>query len=222
MKDELLAKEWIDWVEDVDSKRTREKEIFPVIKSWLKGLRPNVLADLGCGQGSCSELVDNKIKYVGVDYSSILIKRAKKLYLFPNKKFFKGDVYDVPLKNESVDAIMSIWVWSHLDNLELAAKEMYRVLKPQGRFLIITANPKTYDERKTFYKKYVIKDNLLIGTFDLGGGKQLTDATLYLHSKDQIENAIALAGFNINYMKGIGKSEFGRKKLYLVIEGSKK
>ncbi len=218
---DTLANEWIDWVEMSNPNGTREKEIFPFIKKWLEGLRPKVLGDIGCGQGSCSGLINEKTKYIGIDPSRVLIKRAKKIYLSPNKKFIEGDAYDIPLDNESVDALISIWVWSHLDNLKLAAEEMFRVLNSKGRFLIITANPETYEERKTFYKHYTIKDNLLKGTFDLGNGKTLTNTTLYLHTIDDIEKAIKQAGFKINKIKRMGQAKSSDKGLYIVIEGLK-
>jgi len=217
----ILAEEWIDWVEMPNPEGTREQEIFPFIKKWLGETRPKILGDIGCGQGSCSRLVDNKIKYTGVDPSNILIKRAKKLYKSANKKFIEGDAYETSLKKESIDALISIWVWSHLDNLGLAAEEMYRVLKIKGKFLIITANPETYKERKTFYRKYTIKNNLLTGTFDLGNGKTFTNTTLYLHTKKEIINAIKKAGLAINYIKRMGQAESSKKGLYLVVEGLK-
>ncbi len=219
--DDILANEWIDWVETPNSEGIREKEIFPFVRKWLEKSKPKVLADVGCGQGFCSKLIDDKVKYIGIDPSTILINRAKKLYISSNKEFMLGDVYDIPLENESVDAIISIWVWSHLDNITLAAKEMFRVLSSKGQFLIITANPETYEERKTFYKKYTIKNKLLKGTFDLGNGKVLTNTTLYLHTKEEIEEAVKQAGFKINKIRGIGQAESSDKELYLVIEGAK-
>jgi len=216
-----LANEWIDWVETSNPQGTREKEIFPLIREWFGKLKPKTLVDLGCGQGSFSKLINNNIQYTGIDSSSTLIKRAKELYLSPNKKFVKGDIYNTSLKNDSIDSVMSIWVWSHLDNLKLAAKEMYRILNSKGRFLIITANPETYEERKTFYKDYNINGKLLTGTFDLGNGKTLPNTTLYLHSKKDIEEAIKEEGFKINYIKRIGQAESSNKGLYLVIEGLK-
>jgi len=216
-----LANEWIDWVEKSNPEGTREQEIFPLIKSWIKKIKPERLVDIGCGQGSCSTLLNKKIEYIGTDSSPSLIKRAKKLYLEPNKKFIQGDANNIPIESESTDAIISVWVWSHLDNLQLTSQEMYRVLKPKGRFMIITANPETYEERKTFYKDYSIKGNLLRGTFNLGGGKFLSDSTLYLHTKEDIESSIRKSGLKINYIKRMGQAESSEKGLYLVIEGSK-
>lgn len=215
-----LANEWIDWVETPNPEGTREQEIFPFIKKWIAETKPKILADVGCGQGSCSELIKD-IQYIGIDQSPVLIKRAKELYSRPNKRFAEGNAYTLPLKDNSVDSVMSIWVWSHLDNLGLAAKEMHRVLKPKGRFLIITANPETYEERKTFYREYKIQGKLLTGTFNLGNGKSLTGTTLYLHTKEEIENAIRKAGFQIKHIRRMGKTETSNKGLYLIIDGSK-
>jgi len=215
-----LSKEWSEWVETPGA-GTRDAEIFPFIKKWLKNIKPKVLADVGCGQGICSTLVSSNTEYIGIDPSVSLIERAKQLYSSPNRQFIKGDAYRLPLEDASVDAVISIWVWSHLGNIKLAASEMCRVLNPKGHYLIITANPETYEERKTFYKHYSIKGNLLTGTFDLGNGKALTDTTLYLHTKEEIENAIKQAGLKINSITRMGQAETSDKGLYLVIEGSK-
>lgn len=217
--DKTLAKEWIDWVESAQG--SREQEIFPFVRNWLKKSKPKAVVDIGCGQGSVSELIDPKIEYIGVDPSTTLIERANELYPSVNKKFIEGDAHAIPLEDASTDAAMSVWVWSHLNDLNSAAREMFRILKPGGKFLIVTANPETYDERKTFYKKFTIKGNLLTGDFDLDNGKFLTNTTLYLHSKEQIENAIGQAGLTIDQITRMGQASLSDKGLYLAIEGRK-
>lgn len=77
--DKSLSNEWIDWVEIDNPNGTREQEMFPFIKKWINECNPKTLLDLGCGQGSCSELVNEKIKYIGLDDSPTLIERAKSL-----------------------------------------------------------------------------------------------------------------------------------------------
>lgn len=208
-----LAKEWLEWVEN--SSDPREFTIFPYIKSWIKMVKPSSLVDIGCGQGSCSKLIDRNISYIGVDASETLIDRAKEIFLEDNKKFILDDAYYTSLKDDSMDSSISIWVWSHLESLNLAAKEVFRILKNKGRFLLITAHPKTYEERKTFYSKYEIKGNLLTGDFDLDNGKYLTDTTLYLHTEKEIQDALLSAGFKIDKITGLSND------LYIVIECSK-
>ena len=216
-----LAKEWIDWVENSNTKGAREKEIFPFIKKWVKKVNAHILLDLGCGQGDCSRFINSNVSYIGLDSSTILINRAKELYSSKNKKFILGNIYNIPLKNNSVNSIISIWVWSHLKDLKLAAREMYNVLKPQGHFLIITASPDTYKERKSWYKKYFINGNLLTGTMDLGNNLYLSDTTLYLHTKKEIEKSLTDAGFIINKISKMGQAKSSNKGLYIVIEGYK-
>lgn len=217
----VLGNEWINWVEEADPTGSREQEIYPLIKDWLAKIKSKEVLDIGCGQGACVALIDRGIKYIGIDPAPILIERAKKLYSSEGREFVEGDAYKIPLGKASVDASMSIWVWSHLENLELAAEEMERVLKSEGHFLIITANPDTYEERKTFYKSYEEKDGLLVGTFDLGEGKTLTDSTLYLHTREKIEEAIKRAGLIIDSIDEIGQTDTYKKGLYLAIQGHK-
>jgi ubiquinone/menaquinone biosynthesis C-methylase UbiE len=217
-----LAKEWVDWVETPDPKGTREKEIFLYIKRWLKQFQQKTVIDIGCGQGAVSELFYEKINYIGIDPSEDLIKRAKKKYESLNRKFVIGSAYELPLDSNSADGAMSIWVWSHLENLKSASEEMFRVLKQNGRFLIITASPDTYEERKTFYKSYKIHGNKLVGTFDLGNGKALSDTTLYLHTKRDMKESITKAGLIIEKIEKLGQAETSDLGLYIVIEGYKK
>jgi ubiquinone/menaquinone biosynthesis C-methylase UbiE len=219
--DKHLSDEWIDWVEVANPLGTREREIIPYIRNWITRNKPKALCDIGCGQGSVSLLFDKKTEYIGIDASETLLERAKNLYSATHKQFIIGDAYHLPLAKNSVDAIISLWVWSHLENLIMAATEMFRILRLGGTFLIITANPETYEERKTFYKHYVIDGRLLKGTFDLGNGKFLTDTTLYLHTREEITNAIDNAGFKILDITRMGNAETSGDGLYLAIEGYK-
>lgn len=93
-----LGSEWIDWVEDSNSTGSREQEIYPLIKNWLAKIKPAVLIDIGCGQGICSIFAGKKTKYIGIDPSPVLIKRAKEIYSAPNKEFIEGDALRLPWK----------------------------------------------------------------------------------------------------------------------------
>jgi ubiquinone/menaquinone biosynthesis C-methylase UbiE len=216
-----LAKEWISWVEADNAKGSREKEIYSLIRKWIKTTKTKSVVDIGCGQGICSKFINQKIKYIGVDLSRELIKRAKQFYKSLNRKFIIGDVYNIPLDNNHSDAVFSIWVWSHLADLKQAAKEMYRILKPGGHFLIITANPETYKIRKTFYKSFKEYNNYLVGTFDLGKGKILTNTTLYFHTKKKIVEAIKNSKLIIDKIDKLGLEDTYQDGLNISIMGHK-
>jgi ubiquinone/menaquinone biosynthesis C-methylase UbiE len=218
---EKLSKEWVEYVEASNPKGTRETEIFPFIRRWIENIKPSVLLDIGCGQGICSNLISNDVHYIGIDPSKHLIKRARQIYSSKNKEYKIGNAYSLPIKDNSIDAVLSVWVWSHLESLENASQEISRVLKPNGKYLIITANPETYEIRKTFYKKYQLKDNLLKGDFDLGNGKVLTNSSLYLHSLDEIKNALTHHNLSIDNESRMGQDTESPKGLYIVLSGTK-
>lgn len=216
-----LSQQWAEWVELENTEGSRQKEIYPAIKAWLAHAKPHSIADLGCGQGICSQLVGAGTSYVGIDASASLIARANKLYAAPNRTFAVGDVYNAPLKDNSTDAAMSVWVWSHLEDLAKAAKEMHRILKPGGKFIIINANPDTYEDRKGFYSSYKIEGKLLVGNFDLGGGKELTGSTLYLHSRENMADALKAAHLVIDETVTLGYKKAYPDGLYIAISGHK-
>jgi predicted TPR repeat methyltransferase len=47
---------------------------------------------MGCGQGVCSSLVKESTKYIGIDLSKNLIKKALIQYNKPNNKFICASV----------------------------------------------------------------------------------------------------------------------------------
>lgn len=216
-----LAEEWIEWVESSNPLGGREKEIYPIIQIWLKKNHPKKLVDIGCGQGICSSLVEQNIEYLGIDPAKKLILRARKTYGSKTKQFLLGKADELPLSSNTFDGVMSIWVWSHLNDLYTAAKEMARVLVKGGNFLVVTANPQTYDVRKSFYKRYEEREGFLIGDFDLGNDKYLTNTTLYYHSKENILNAIVKGGLKMNKVETSGLTKQYPGGLNLVIEGVK-
>lgn len=219
--DQKLAKEWIEWVETDNPGGSREREIYPFIKSWVKTVKPESIVDIGSGQGICSSLIDQNIEYIGIDPASKLIKRAKERYQTPNRQFILGDAYNLPLEDNCVYAGISIWVWSHLKDLEQAAREMYRVLQPGGHFLIITANPDTYEARKTFYKSFKEYEGYLVGTFDLGKGRTLTNTILYIHTRKKIIDAIKNSKLKIDKIDTIGLKDVYPGGLNIFVNGYK-
>lgn len=99
--------------------------------------------DIGCGNGfvtktllsSCGE----KFEY-GIDLSANEIKQARLSGSFQHCKV--ASVYKLPFKDNSFNTVFSNSVFEHLQHLDLALAEVYRVLKPNGQ-LIITV-PSSY------------------------------------------------------------------------------
>lgn len=65
-----------------------------------------------------------------------------------------GDVHDMPLPAESVDAILSLSVLEHLHDPARAMEEMRRVLKNGGKILLYTHFVYPYHARAGVYRDY--------------------------------------------------------------------
>lgn len=103
------------------------------------------LLDFGCGDGNSAEFFNKYFKnssYKGIDISTESINIAKtKEFINTEFQFFDGE--NIPFNDNSMDVIFTACVFHHINfklhqNLFL---EIYRVLKPGGRFYIFEHNP---------------------------------------------------------------------------------
>jgi cyclopropane fatty-acyl-phospholipid synthase-like methyltransferase len=103
--------------------------------------------DLGCALGNISyALAPYCKKVVGVDYSKVAIKEAKRILStspFRNIRFVRASADKTGLKSGSFDLIVSADLFEHLypDVYRKTLDECKRLLKKGGRLVIWTPNP---------------------------------------------------------------------------------
>ncbi len=110
----------------------------PVAISKIK--KGNVVLDLGCGAGFDSFLAAKKVgvngKVIGIDMTEEMIKRAKvnaeKLGV-KNVEFILGEIENLPIKDNSIDIIITNCVINLTPDKTKTFKESYRVLKSGGK-----------------------------------------------------------------------------------------
>ncbi len=102
-----------------------------------------VCIDLGSGRGTdvirLAEEVGEKGFAYGVDVTDEMINKATKTANklgVENVKFVKADLEAIPLKDEIADLIISNCTLNHVTNKDRVWKEIFRLLKNGGRFVI--------------------------------------------------------------------------------------
>jgi len=128
-------------------------------------------ADLGCGTGQSSSLFSKHYQVTGVDISPLFLKEARKK--FPQINFTKGDITQLPLKDNSFDGAGCFNVLEHISTPQKAVAEMIRITKKGGLIFICCPNllsPKYFidafrRDKRTFLGKMNKKD-LVIKTMD--------------------------------------------------------
>ncbi|MFX0142325.1 MAG: arsenite methyltransferase, partial [Candidatus Hodarchaeota archaeon] len=102
-----------------------------------------VVLDLGSGAGFDCFLAANKVgktgKVIGVDMTPEMLDNARenaKKGNYENVEFRLGEIENLPLADNSVDAVISNCVINLSPNKQRVFNEAYRVLKPGGRFMI--------------------------------------------------------------------------------------
>lgn len=113
----------------------------PVAIASLK--EGEVVVDLGSGAGFDAFLASPKVgktgKVIGVDMTDEMLEKARenaKKGNYINVEFRKGDIEDLPVDDNSIDAIISNCVINLAPDKEKVFKEAYRVLKTGGRLMI--------------------------------------------------------------------------------------
>jgi len=127
--------------------RIEDEFIYKFISG--KGFTKGNILDLGSGTGTLlSHLGINSERYTGLDISERMIELSS--IKFPNYKFVNGTMSKMPFDNNSFDSVLSLFgSFSYSLNHAKTIKEIKRVIKPKGKFLLMAYGLK-YQTRKSY------------------------------------------------------------------------
>ncbi|ORX78881.1 methylase [Anaeromyces robustus] len=106
----------------------------------IKSKTFNDLLDIGCGTGNTIAMLLKdlpNVKYTGIDLAEKMIEVAKKKVVNENVTFVVGDAENLPFEDNSFDVILCKESIHHYPNPEKFFQESYRVLRPNGRLVIV-------------------------------------------------------------------------------------
>ena len=95
-----------------------------------------IVLDLGCGTGHHFQFV-KKAGLVGLDIMDEALLLARSRLPIERGYLIKGNILSMPLKDNSVNSVISIGVLEHIHPIEKALSEIRRVLMPGGELIIL-------------------------------------------------------------------------------------
>lgn len=117
----------------------------PYFFSLIPNLTGQGILDIGCGNGYMLrelELQNTKCELIGTDFENMLDE--VNLHPDSNIKYVPADSRKLPFPNEAFDIVISSLMFHWVDDIQSIAKEIYRILKKDGHFIVSNINPKTF------------------------------------------------------------------------------
>ena len=121
----------------------------------LRLLPPMIIADLGAGEGTLSQLLARTSKKViAIDNSEKMVEFGAALakeHGFSNLEYRLGDIEDPPIDTNSVDVALFSQAVHHAAVPQRAMDAAHRILKPGGRVLILDLLSHTHEQARELY-----------------------------------------------------------------------
>jgi len=116
---------------------------------------PLIVADLGAGEGTVSQLLARRAKKViAVDNSEKMVEFGTKLareHGVANLEYRQGDLESLPISKSEVDVAFFSQSLHHAQHPAKAMAEAHRILKPGGRVIVLDLLKHHFEEARAMY-----------------------------------------------------------------------
>jgi SAM-dependent methyltransferase len=177
-----------------------------------------VCVDLGSGRGTdvlrIAEEVGTTGFVYGIDVSEGMLEKARKnaeKLNIKNVKFIYSELEDISLESNIADIVISNCTINHAENKEKVWKEIFRILKEGGRFVVsdiysTTDVPEEYSKDPVAISECwggAIRKDLYMETVRKAGFENII---IYEESKPYDKGSIQVVSFTISGEKSLTKS----------------
>jgi demethylmenaquinone methyltransferase / 2-methoxy-6-polyprenyl-1,4-benzoquinol methylase len=179
-------------------------------KKFIDWLNPQInakLIDVASGTGDIAKLYLEKLHFRGqvccVDENKGMLDiNKKKLKVSNNIKWFCNSAEKLSFDDNYFDYYTISFGIRNVDNIDLALKEAFRVLKPGGRFLCLEFSKVKNNILNNFYQTYS-KSIPMIGKFIVGKSEPyeyLINSIDKFYNQEDFSKKIKKSGFeNVSY-----------------------
>ena len=194
-------KKFKPWLGDIFSflyDRIMEKSIFPklfngdihknfkILEKEFKHIHNLNIIEIATGSGTLSEFLPNDNKYVGIDISKGLLKKANlrfKKNRFENFELYNTSAENLPFNENIFDYAVCNLSLNFFGNIDLFLQELKRILKPNSTFFCSVPIPERKPEqskiRGTLYSEKKLKEIFKKYGFDFESKPYENGALLY-------------------------------------------
>src|SRR5579862_8075094 len=126
-----------------------------IAEALIRLMPPMVIADLGAGEGTISQLMAQRAKKViAIDNSEKMVEFGAELarkHGIGNLEYRLGELENVPIRSGTVDLAFLSQALHHAVHPERAMAEAWRILKPGGRIAVLDLNRHHFEEAREMY-----------------------------------------------------------------------
>jgi ubiquinone/menaquinone biosynthesis C-methylase UbiE/DNA-binding transcriptional ArsR family regulator len=169
-------------------------------ETLLKLMPPLVIADLGAGEGTLSQLLAERAKKViAVDSSEKMVAYGAELaqkHGFSNLEFRLGDIESPPIPPLSVDLVFLSQALHHAQNPEKALKAAHAILRPGGRIVVLDLLKHQFEQARDLYADVWLgfSESDLHDMLGRAGFKKIETSVVHRESKSpHFQTILALA-----------------------------
>jgi 2-polyprenyl-3-methyl-5-hydroxy-6-metoxy-1,4-benzoquinol methylase len=197
------------WVQIIRGNRDRYRLGLtnPAVQDAVGQVDGVRVLDAGCGEGYLSRFFANRgAEVTGIDSSADLIEAAKGHKLAPELpvSFDVGSVDALPYDAETFDLVLCNHVMNDLQDPVQAIDEFSRVLRPDGRIVIMMLHPCFYnkhaergDQKNNLIASAYFQQRRVSQHFEVDGITSPAANTAWLRPLEYYTKSLAQAGFVI-------------------------
>jgi ArsR family transcriptional regulator len=124
-------------------------------ETLLQLMQPLVIADLGAGEGTFSQLLAQRAeKVIAVDNSPNMVEFGARMAAengLTNLQYRLGDLESPPVKDATVDLAFFSQSLHHALHPQTAVAAAHRILKPGGRIVILDLKKHSFEQAREMY-----------------------------------------------------------------------